>query len=71
MADLPQPTVDVTTGTMTTEGGTEIQHVEVKLGRDGKERSYAGVGSSTPGAVKDVVEKILGDHRNAEFIKRG
>ena len=64
-ATIPQPTVDVVH-----RAGDRDHHIDVILSRDNKARSYTGAGASPAEAVKDVVEKVLGDHRNAEFIPR-
>lgn len=67
-ADLPRPNVEVTSRE------TDVGHeVDVFIHRDNKGKTYKGM--AAPGnrdaAVKDVIEKVLGDHRNAEFIPRG
>ena len=70
--DLPQPNVDVTIADATSpDGQTSGKQVDVVLSRDGKARSYSSGGSGAAEAVKGVVEKILGDHHTAEYVKRG
>lgn len=67
-ADLPRPTVDVTSRE------TDVGHeVDVVIHREGKARSFKGGGQgiSRDGAVKDVIDRILGDHNSAEWIPRG
>lgn len=69
--DLPQPQVDVTVADAPAIEGQTVsgKQVDVVLSRDGKARSYTIVGATEAERTKDVVEKILDDHRNAEFVR--
>lgn len=67
MTDLPRPDISVTNKPI----DSTSHGVDVVISRDNKAHSYSGKGSDVNGAVKDVVEKILGDHRSAEYIPKG
>lgn len=58
----PQPDVSVT---------SDATGVNVVISRDGKCTTHRGEGASRDGQVKDAVDKILADHRTAEYVKRG
>lgn len=63
--DLPRPDVGVS------QRETEVGHeVDVVISRDGKGKSYTGggAGSSSDGAVKDVIKKILDDPITGEWL---
>ena len=66
--DLPRPDITVTTGQ---DEGAYSPHTDVVISRDGKARSVRGEGTSEVERTKSIIEKVLGDHRNAEFIPRG
>jgi hypothetical protein len=63
MTDLQRPDVSVTTGE--TDG---THKVDLAVSRDGKARSYTGASSTHPGAIKEVVEKLLADPVTAEWL---
>ena len=67
MADLPRPTVDVTS--RETDVGSVV---DVVISRDGKAKSYTGTAAPTnrDGAFKDAVEKVLNDGTTAEWLPR-
>lgn len=65
MADLPRPTVTVTHGVDGTTGATST---DVVISRDNKARSYSVPGSADVGVVRQVVEKVIGDPRTAEWL---
>lgn len=68
--DLPQPNVTVD---VSNPPGSTATQVDVRVTRDGTgaSRAFQGLGSTPQGAVKDVIEKILGDPGTAEYVKRG
>lgn len=64
---LPRPTV---TSESTQENG--VYNIKVQVTREeGKTRVYTGVGTSTAGAARELVENIFEDHNSAEFVKKG
>lgn len=65
---LPPPDVAVD---VSTPAGSTATQVDVRVSRDGTgaPRVYTGVGSTPQGAVKDVIEKILGDPGAAEYLR--
>ena len=64
---LPRPTV---TSESSQDGGSH--RIDVTISREaGKGRTYTGVGSTTAGAARELVEKIIEDHNASEFIKEG
>ncbi len=63
--DLPRPDV-----TVTEHHTGDSYSLDVVISRDGKPRSYTGTGSSSHGATKDAVEKLLGDPYTAEWLPR-
>lgn len=62
--DLPKPTVDVAE-----RDGYGYKGIDVTVSRDGKSRTWSGTSSTTQGAVRDAVEKMLDDHHTAEYVK--
>jgi hypothetical protein len=62
---LGRPVVNVDVSTDHQTGSTTT---DVRVVRDGKERKYTGIGSSPAGSTREVVEKILGDSRTAEWL---
>ncbi len=67
MATLPQPEITVAE----TDGDTGSKRYAVTATRDGKSRTWSGEGVTATGAIKEVVDKMLGDHHTGEFVKRG
>lgn len=65
---IPQPDVEVTDAST---GITGASGIDVTISRDGKARSYHGVGVAKNDAVKDAVKKILDDPHTAEYVRRG
>ncbi len=64
MAELPRPDVQVVTRQ------TEVaQECDIVISRDGKAKTYVGSdATSRDGAVKEAVEKIIGDGQTAEWL---
>jgi hypothetical protein len=65
MPDLPKPTVSADVAPSPDGSSTGAT---VSVSRDGKSRSWVGSGKTTNEAVRDVVEKMLGDRRTGEFM---
>lgn len=66
MADLPRPIVNVTTHE------ADAGHVvDVFIHRDNKGKTYTGTAPDRSGAIREVVEKIIGDGATTEWIPRG
>jgi hypothetical protein len=65
---LPRPDVSVTPAGDRDPGAPQGS-VDVVISRDGKAISHRAEGSTTSEVVKDAVEKILNDHRSAEWVK--
>jgi hypothetical protein len=63
-ADLPRPDVSVSKST-NSNGDTSITII---ANRDGKSRSWNGVGKSDLEAIRDVAKKILDDPVTAEML---
>lgn len=61
---LPRP--DVSVSTPADYAGKE--RLDVTISRDGKSQSYSSEKGRTAEGVKEVVEKIIGDHKTAEFL---
>ena len=68
--DLPRPTVEVTPASESDKSAPPGS-VDIVISRDDKGRTYRTVGGSQQEVVRDAIEKVLGDHYNAEFIPRG
>jgi len=68
MADLPRPRVEVVS--RETDAGAEV---DVVISRDNKARTFTGggQGKSRDQAYGEAMDKVLGDHRTAEWIPRG
>jgi len=64
MTDLPRPDISVTTGDL----GNGYFAVNITVSRDGRVRGYSGTASSSAGAIKEVVEKMLDDPYTAEWL---
>lgn len=67
MTTLPQPEITVTKS----EGDGGRKGYAVTATRDGKNRTWSGEGGTSTGAIKEVIEKMLGDHQTGEFVRRG
>jgi hypothetical protein len=57
---LPRPDVNVTTNQ---SGGTDVV-----ISRDGKAKSYQSEAPTRNEAVKELVEKIIGDRHTGEWL---
>lgn len=70
MSSVTLPPPDVTVDVSNPPGSTATQ-VDVRVTRDGTgaSRAFQGLGSTPQGAVKDVIEKILGDPGTAEYLR--
>ena len=64
MAVLPRP--DVSVSTPADYAGKE--RLDVTIARDGKSQSYVSEKPTSTERVKEVVEKLLGDGRTAEWL---
>jgi hypothetical protein len=67
MATLPQPDITVTDSA---DDKSSAREFAVTASRDGKSRTWTGTGPDAAGAVKGVVEKMLGDPQTAEYVRR-
>lgn len=67
MATLPDSEVSVTQSSDTVNNKTSIA---ITARRDGKDRTWSGEASTTQGAVKEAVEKMLKDPRSGEYIQK-
>jgi hypothetical protein len=72
MADLPRPDISVDVGKSPdgSKEGVTVTASRPSTSHDGKadSRSWVGEGATTREAVKNVVEKIIGDRRTGEFL---
>jgi len=69
MMSLPRPDVSVTEGVeQTVSGGPDYRAVDVVISRDGKAKSYRGIGVTGSDATKEVIRKILDDPKTAEYL---
>lgn len=68
MATLPQPDITVTERCDAFDGR---KGYAVTATRGGKSRTWSGEGGNSTDAIKNVVDKMLGDHQTGEFVKRG
>lgn len=64
---LPRPRVEVQNadGAM---GDATVATTTVTISRDNKGQQYRGVGSTPEAATADVIDKILGDRKTAEWL---
>jgi len=67
MTDLPPPDVNVTSVETDTSEVNIIVSRKDDSGED-RGRKYTGVSTSTNGAIKDAVEKLLNDPYTAEWL---